>query len=92
MEFSNSGKYFGLLFQNDNSIHVFDSSDIHKCFQEYLSIEKIKDKSTSIMSSEIKDDQFQNAKRVIFDSNDKYVAVLSATKILIFNIETGRLI
>ena len=35
MEFSPSGKYFGIFLQKENIFNIFDSTDISQCF-EYI--------------------------------------------------------
>lgn len=72
MDFSKSGKYFGIFLQKDKILNVFESTDIEKCFDN---IQRHKDEPSSFMSNQIKEEGIYNSKRVIFDLNDQYVAV-----------------
>lgn len=67
------------------TVYVYDSSDIFKCFQDIEADEYI-------MSYRIKDDQgFEPAQRILFDLNDKYLAIQSLNQIMFIDMYTQEL-
>ena len=69
MEFSPSGKYFGIFYQKENEFNIFDSTDISQCF-ENIRKNGVDGLNQAFMSCKIDKDKFQKSSRIVFDQND----------------------
>ena len=49
------------------------------------------DDGQTLTSKHIKDEEFREVKRIVFDSDDNYVAVLSDTHILVYSLDENSL-
>ena len=68
IEFSKSGHWFAIYLKAEQKLRVFKSKDIMECFKN---IEM--DKPDFCHEFDLK--KYGQAERIIFDKNDKFVAV-----------------
>ena len=70
IEFSKTGDFFAIYIENTKKLNVYESSDIHKCFDNI-------DKDIKVFEFSLEKKNFGKLNRIVFDKNDKYVAVRS---------------
>jgi hypothetical protein len=83
ISFSKSGKWFGLIDKLEDTILIYDSSDIMKCFEN---IENKNYQHEIDFGHGRHDEEFEEARRLIFDRNDQYFLIQYDTKLVIYSI------
>jgi len=80
IQFSRSGKYFGLFINDNKNFEVYDATDIDRCFKDI-------DQGKPVMKLEVQEnDGTFEASSLIFDKSDKYVLLASKEQILIYSL------
>lgn len=63
IEFSRSGAFFAIYVENTKKLNVYESTDIHKCFDNI-------EKDEKIFEFSLEKKNFGKLLRITFDKND----------------------
>ena len=78
IKFSKTGAWLAIYCQEGRSLKIYDSSDVHKCFEDI-------DENRPKCRIQI-DDRFKTAKQLVFDENEKVVGLVSKSQVNLFSI------
>ena len=82
IEFSKDGSLFGIYNYKTKTVKVYDSNDINQCF------EAIK-RDEYLWKFTISEETFEKVERIIFDLRNKYIAMVSDSQIVIYELVKG---
>jgi hypothetical protein len=80
IEFSATGDWFAVYLKREKILNVFRSRNILECF------EKIENDQQD-MRIEFKEDKYEKGERVVFDKQNKYVAIVGHQQVCIVSLQ-----